>query len=187
MERLPNRTQSRFALVAVLGLAGLVVGCDRAQSSGGSEETSPAGGAVADYVRTAKTSEAQSNLRALHTGGIAYLIQERMQEGTFATNCSVGPAITSNAPGSERTPLGALPRPFTELGFAPVGGAYFRYEIVAAPPTCGHGANAAIYTFRAQGDLDDDGVLSTFELVLNTDANGDPVDRGELHIVDELE
>jgi hypothetical protein len=48
-------------------------------------------------------------------------------------------------------------------------------------------AGANVYSLRAHGNLDDDGVLSTFELQINADAAGDLVRSAGFFIDQETE
>ncbi|RLB57430.1 MAG: hypothetical protein DRJ42_00390 [Deltaproteobacteria bacterium] len=183
------------ALLFVFSLSAL--GCDRADEHEASDppssepaghETSEAAASPADHVRRLKTLEAHSNLGMLFVGATGYYMQERSRAGgSYESNCTVGPAITTNVPGSELQALGALDAPFREIGFPVTGPVYFRYEIVAPPASCGHGPNEALYTFRAHGDLDDDGITSVFELTVGTDAAGDVVRAPDIRIERELE
>lgn len=144
--------------------------------------------AFTQYVRRSKAVEAESNLRMLFAGASAYYEQERLgPDRTMVTRCSVGPAITSNIPSSTKQPLGPLDAAFRELGFSSPEPLFFQYEIVAAPGACSHGPNEAVYTFRAYGDLDDDGVTSLYELAVGTDETGALYRSPELYIERELE
>lgn len=126
-----------------------------------------------DRLQHAKTSEARDNLRSLFEGAAAYYSREHVApDGTVLTGCTVAPASTPNVPGPERTALGALSPSFEALGFAPAGPVYYRYEIVSVPG-CGHSSEETLYSFRAHGDLDGDGVRSLFELCAGPGGSGE--------------
>ncbi len=125
------------------------------------------------FIRRSKTAEAEQNLRSLFSGAAAYYAEEHVgPDGTVRTRCTVGPAITGNVPGPQRTQLSDVPESFSALGFTPYDPIYFRYEIVSVPG-CDHPDGAALYSFRAHGDLDGDGVTSLFELTAESDLAGD--------------
>lgn len=129
--------------------------------------------AFINYVRRAKVVEAESNLRSLFIGAASYYDQERTgPDGTIQSGCTVGPAVTTNVPTDTAQVLRAFDPPFLDLGFAPSDPVFYQYEIVAGPASCDHGPNQSIYTFRAHGDLDGDGVTSLYELSVGTDAQG---------------
>ncbi|MBW2463229.1 MAG: hypothetical protein JRH11_16385 [Deltaproteobacteria bacterium] len=140
------------------------------------------------YVRRSNTAEATSNLRTLFAGAASYYEQERMgPDGTTQTHCTVGPAVTPNVPTDQKLMLGPLDAAFSELGFAPFDPVFFQYEIVAGPARCGHGPNEALYSFRAHGDLDGDGVTSLFELSVGTNEIGEVFRAPGFFVEQELE
>ena len=145
--------------------------------------------AFISYVKRSKATEARMNLVDQYQAAAAYYAEEHMgPDGTMVRACTVDPSITPNIPGAHKTSLtGRWPQPFVELGATPSDPLYYRYEIVGGPARCGVGPNESIYTFRAYGDLDDDGVLSTFELAVSSDANNELIRSGGVHIVQELE
>ncbi|RLB57433.1 MAG: hypothetical protein DRJ42_00405 [Deltaproteobacteria bacterium] len=144
--------------------------------------------AFINYVRRSNTAEATSNLRTLFAGAASYYEQERMgPDGTTQTHCTVGPAVTPNVPTDQKQVLGPLDAAFSELGFAPFEPVFFQYEIVAGPARCGHGPNEALYSFRAHGDLDGDGVTSLLELSVGTNEMGEVFRTPGFYVGQELE
>jgi hypothetical protein len=59
---------------------------------------------------------------------------------------------------------------FTSLNFAPADPLYYAYSIeLGTASGCGNSAsNTDVYNFLAEGDLDGDGTLSTFQLAAGT-------------------
>lgn len=129
--------------------------------------------AFSGYLSRAQTAEARYVLDRLHQGAATYYAQEhRGSDGVTRTACVVSQERTTNTPSSAQTtlepPEGSS---FTALGLDTPNPYYFQYEIVS-PGGCGHPPGAALYSFRARGDLDDDGVLSLFELTTTSTAEG---------------
>lgn len=128
--------------------------------------------AFVGYVRRSKTAEASTQLSALYQGAAAYYEREHIGPGrTVLTHCVVGSERTPNVPGPSKTILSIAPgSSFDALGFTPLDPLYYQYEIVSVGG-CGHPPDASLYSFRAHGDLDDDGVQSLFELTAGSDAS----------------
>lgn len=135
--------------------------------------------AFTGYLARAKTAEASSNLRNLHTMAAGYYSNESFSGATVTagggaqTACAVESAITPTAPGPNKYILdpSSLPESFTALGWSPADPLYYQYEIVSVGG-CGHSAGENLYSFRAYGDLDGDGVTSLYELTAGVDASG---------------
>ena len=136
------------------------------------------------YTRRSKSAEASMQLRMLAEGVRAYYDEERVGAGgAITTRCVVAPGSVGR-PSPERT----MPTPdpsFTALGWAAADPTYYRYELDTGGSRCGVGPGPLL-TIRAFGDLDGDGVLSTFELPMSVDASGE-VRQGALFTNDELE
>ncbi len=129
--------------------------------------------AFINYTRRARTAEAEAQLRALFEGASSYYSQERLgPDGTVQTRCTVAPETTPVPPSSDPTVLEPLPPSFDALGWAPSDPVYYQYSIEGGPSRCGVPAGEAVYTFRARGDLDGDGVQSVFELAAGSDEQG---------------
>lgn len=142
------------------------------------------------YVRRSKAAEAQANLRRMYDGAVAFYFEEQVgPDGTplprrFPRSAGPTPARPFCADGEKFQPRAddwAAPG-WTELGFALHDPHYFRYEFISE----GEGAGAR-FTARALGDLDCDGVLSTFERVGTIDARGNVSPGAGIFIENELE
>ena len=98
----------------------------------------------------------------------------------------MGNGQTPNIPGPGKTMFGPLGEPFDSLGFTPRDPVYYQYEIVGVGG-CGHTEGEALYSFRAYGDLDGDGITSLYELAAGAGPNGTLVRSGGIFTQDELE
>jgi hypothetical protein len=172
-----------LGLFAILLLCGLGVGIGAAVGIP----------AFVDYQQRAKTAEAEANLASLYHAAAAYYAEERLvrtvaSSPSSPTRCTVASAITSNSPGPERTVLDwtVEPESFGALGFVIADPVYYQYEIVSVGG-CDHSPGTPLYSFRAHGDLDGDGVRSTFELSAGSDANGELYRAPGIYRVNELE
>lgn len=124
-----------------------------------------------DYLVRAKTAEAEMQLDHLFVAAAAHYAEESFAGGEMQTGCVVDSAITPNAPSSHKTVLDQLPQSFETLGWHPADPLYYQYEIVSVGG-CGHEPRTEVYRFLAHGDLDGDGVQSTFELVARVTPEG---------------
>lgn len=124
-----------------------------------------------NYVQRSKTQEASAQLTTLFRLSASYYETEHIgPNGELLTACAVGSGRTSNTPGPQKTVIDVEPgSPFEALGWSALDPIYYQYEIVGVGG-CGHGPGENLYTFRAHGDLDGDGVRSLFELAAGTDA-----------------
>jgi len=141
------------------------------------------------YVRRSKTSEATGNLNSLFKSAASYMSAERTGQGLAAstgTYCSVGPETLTPTPGANKQQYVSGPN-VAALGFSIADFVYFGYGITAATATCGWSANQNVYTFFANGDLDGDATMSTFELATGTDKDTTLYHAKGFYIVNEIE
>ncbi len=122
-------------------------------------------------LRLSKVSEATDQLAALHAATAAYYVTTHRVAGTVRRMClpeSAGPTPPAPAVYPIQTDFAGSDVPGREtwtalgLGHAQVR---YTYEVKVAKPGCGTrdpGPQAAV-TFRAEGDLDGDGVRSSLE------------------------
>jgi prepilin-type N-terminal cleavage/methylation domain-containing protein len=145
------------------------------------------------YVARAKTSEASANLNQMFQGTASYYSGDLSRKGIGSTvtgYCTIG-----NAGPSPTTPTAAKTKFVADSNFRAINFfisdyVYFSYGISAGGTTsvCGHGRNTnAIYTYYANGDLDGDSTLSTFEMAAGSDDSNTLYHGRGLYIAKELE
>jgi len=144
------------------------------------------------YVRRSKTSEATGNLNSLFKSAASYMAAERTEQGIAAGSssyCIVGTDATTPTPNANKQQFNALANA-QALGFSIADFVYFGYGIssAVATGTCGITANAtSVYTFTANGNLDGDSSLSTFELAAGTDKDATLYHAKGFYINNEIE
>jgi type IV pilus assembly protein PilA len=141
------------------------------------------------YVRRSKTTEATQNLSSMFKLAASYMAQEysdRAVTATTGTYCSVGSdPLNPTTPGTRKQHFDAGENA-RALGFTVADEVYYGYGLVGSG-RCGWTAVSAIYTFFAQGDLDGDGVRSTFELAAGTNDERTLRHAAGIYIVNEIE
>jgi len=144
--------------------------------------------AFVKYQRRAKTTEPLMNLRKLYDGAVMYYTEEyatrtgELLPHSFPQSAGPTPPSTACRGGdsvehSSTRETWRAPT-WSSLGFSIVGPHRYRYEFISD----GRG-----FTARATGDLDCDGVLSTFERVGTIDAEGNVNGGAGIFIEKELE
>ena len=125
--------------------------------------------AYSKYVRKAKTSEARQMIEKIYNGARVYYTDQRTGRNQvqpippqFPATYALTPAISCCAGGNDKcmpdAAVWAAPT-WKALAFSMDDPHFYRYEIV----TTGVGPGSS-FTARAQGDLDCDGIESTFEM-----------------------
>ncbi len=144
------------------------------------------------YVRRSKTAEATSNLKALFTGAVSYYNQERFGkglDGDASTNCTVtntGPLPATPSAVKQKIDFSA-DTSFQALGFSVADPVYYGYTVAGSAGACGVAAEANVYSFQANGDLDGDGAQSLFELAVGSNADNELYRAPGFFITNELE
>jgi prepilin-type N-terminal cleavage/methylation domain-containing protein len=133
------------------------------------------------FVARSKTSEASSNLNNLFKAAAAYYLSERGGDGTdqvastTAGYCTAGPqSPVPGTPKASKQKFVTAPGDvaFRSLQFTVGDYVYYSYGITAPAASCNWSAgNPGLYTFFANGDLDGDTTLSTFELATGSDGD----------------
>lgn len=143
------------------------------------------------FVRRAKTSEAVDKLAYLYSMSTTYVTGERFARGLGATSLAAQfPASQSLTPSmvpagvrvSDPPGLWDASPTWLALSFSIADPHYFSYEYVSM----GNGPSA-LFTARAQGDLDGDSIPSTFERVGQLNASREVQGSGGVFIALELE
>ena len=107
------------------------------------------------YVKRSKTSEATGNITKVYQGQLTYY-QAALERGTATyVNATVLPtAAPTAAKYTANVSQWAADANWTAIGFSLDSAHYYQYN---SP------GGTAAFTSRAQGDLDGDGILGTFE------------------------
>lgn len=161
--------------------------------------------AYVNFTRKAKTAEASNNLGAIYQGARSYFeggaignnIKGVPSFGAQATmsNCN----ISDDAIAPDEVPQGAPviinwasttnADGWKALMFQVQDPVNYQYQALPNEGMCGHVGGETptkLYDLYAHGDLDGDGVPSTFYVYVGLNADGE-VFRGELQAKDELE
>lgn len=106
------------------------------------------------YIRKSKTTEAVTNVKALHAGLSAYAAEKKRLPPSGGPTPPLGACCQG---GDQCAPNASLWKgePWSAIGFVVAESHYYSYEVETK-------GNA--FTVRALGDLDCDGVYSTFEM-----------------------
>lgn len=137
---------------------------------------------VRRYLQSAKTAEARSTIGSISRDVWAYMEREDIS-GKRMQRFPAAPATPAKVPRgvveipTEKTWSHATWR---AIRFQEIGPMRFSYSII--PSKDGRSA-----TVRAQGDLDGDGKLSTFELSMKLNANDEVVASTDIVVTDEFE
>jgi prepilin-type N-terminal cleavage/methylation domain-containing protein len=133
--------------------------------------------AFAGMLSRSKAGEVSGSLNSMFKLAASYYASERGGQGNASNttgNCTVDDAgPVPSQPLSTKQAFNA-DASFRGLGFSIADFTYFSYGLVtpSAASSCGNAANtSALYTFYAHGDLDGDGLESTFELASGTDTS----------------
>ncbi len=122
-------------------------------------------------VRLSKVAEATEQLRALHNATAAYYRASHRVDGKLQRMClpeSAGPTPPAPAVYPMQTDFAAKELPHSATWIAlglTTAQVRYSYQVSVAAPGCGPRANPppVLVTFRAEGDLDGDGVRSSLE------------------------
>ena len=144
------------------------------------------------YVARAKSSEATANLNQLFKSAATYYTSDIGGKGMNASitgNCTVedGGPEPSTPSGKKQQFAPRAHRAFVALHTSIADYVYFSYGLRGGGEACGHSADEALYTFYANGDLDEDGTMSTFELSAGSDPGNLFYHARGLYIVNETE
>lgn len=144
------------------------------------------------FINRSKSAEASSNIKNMFVAAASYYSGEltgqtiNASTGGYCTVGSAGPVPLVPTDVKQRF---APPDPvFTAIGFHIADSVYYSYQMVSTSTQCGtQPNNLDIYTIAANGDLDNDGTLSTFELAVGSDVSNTLYHAKGLHVVDEME
>jgi type IV pilus assembly protein PilA len=142
------------------------------------------------YVRRSKTSEATGNLNQMFKSAASYMAAERTSQGLTASTsayCSVGTeSINPSSPGANKQQFTAGTN-MIALGFSIADYVYYGYGMTGSAGCAWPANSTGVYTFFANGDLDADSTLSTFELAAGTDKDDTLYHARGFYINNEIE
>jgi prepilin-type N-terminal cleavage/methylation domain-containing protein len=143
------------------------------------------------YMKRTKSAEAPAELKQLFQRASVYYTKERADpgvDGEHRNHCIVGPANSVITPTDIKQPGDYGADEWTSLAYSASAG-YFRYEIISGGARCGVDPLqvGGVYTLRALGDLDGDGVQSTFDLAVGSNAENELYQARSFHIVNDYE
>lgn len=143
-------------------------------------------------INRSKSAEAASNVKNMFTAVAAYYSGELTSKainastGGYCTVASSNP--TPAVPTDSKQVFGPQDPTFSAIGFHIADHVYYSYSLVSEIAHCGNGANDMnIYTISANGDLDADTRLSTFELTVGSDGSNTLYHGRGFYVVDEME
>jgi type IV pilus assembly protein PilA len=123
------------------------------------------------YMKRAKTAEATQGLKMMHDGAMAYYGGQHASVGltpTLAEKCvpgSVGWTPSTLASGGQKTYADTVKWDEAEwqaMNFSMADDFYYQYSF-SNSGTAGCSITTGTIVLQAQGDLDDDGTLATFQ------------------------
>ncbi len=136
------------------------------------------------YMKRSKTTEATLNLRKIYDGEISYYQEEHTDSNgqalsKYFLSCAALPAVPKDQKQSGDWSQDNWPL----IKFAPDGPVFYSYTTAAT------GMNlTAMFTARAEGDIDGDQTTSLFERIAAVDAStGEPLGAASVYMLDELE
>jgi type IV pilus assembly protein PilA len=144
-------------------------------------------------VDRSKTAETSANLDSMFKSAASYYASERAEQGqvsSTAGHCTVGDAGPGPLIPTKDKQSFASDDSFRALGFSIADLVYFSYGVASGSGTsvCDNGPHTAnLYTFYANGDLDGDGVFSTFELATGSDSTNVLYHARGFYVADDLE
>jgi prepilin-type N-terminal cleavage/methylation domain-containing protein len=146
---------------------------------------------LARSVRASKVSEATEQLDALYRASAAYYAVPRGEQGHCLPEAAgPTPELPSTAPVAvDFAAASSGAETWKALGFAPKLSLRYRYSFLPSVSGCGlpRGAPPHRLVLRAEGDLDGDGVLSTFERHAAIESDGKLSAEPVLHVQDRIE
>jgi type IV pilus assembly protein PilA len=145
------------------------------------------------YIKKAKTAEATQQVKKLSDGARSYYVEDRVAQGTGLAVEKQFPIAGGPNPAAGSSCLGFGGKchiagdvwctdPWSSLKFGMTDPHYYWYEFISAGT-----AQASTFTGRANGDLDCDGIASTFEIYGSISADNEPTSAGGMFMSQEIE
>ena len=150
--------------------------------------------AFVTYVRRAKTAEATDQVKKLFDAASTYYDKQWVGQGIGAEgneHCTVPAGNDAKTPTDQKTTgtyatNATFDSKLKGLGFNVEYG-YYSYQVFASTDKCANSPATTQYTMRAVGDLDHDGVLSTFDLAVASNAENELYHARGFNITNETE
>ena len=143
------------------------------------------------YVRRSKTAEASDNLNKMFKAASSYYFSERTTVGLYASvvsACTVQSAPKEPAtPNQKKQKFAGTGSSFRALGFTIADYVYYSYSLTSIGAGCNWSVRTNTYTAQANGDLDGNRTLSTFQLAISSDRHNELYHARGFYIVNELE
>jgi type IV pilus assembly protein PilA len=150
--------------------------------------------AFVTYVRRAKSAEATDQVKKLFNAASVYYDKSHSGAGIEATSnehCTVGSGTDGKTPSDQKNSgvyegSSVFDAKAGGLGFSLEYG-YYSYRVVDSTAGCQRGPSTPLYTMRAVGNLDNDGIESTFDLAVGSNAENELYHSRGFNITNETE
>jgi prepilin-type N-terminal cleavage/methylation domain-containing protein len=146
------------------------------------------------YVARSKTAEVSANLNVMFKSAASYYLADISGKGSTSAvtgYCIVGTAGPQPAtPTNQKVQFPTVDANFNAIHFQVSDYVYFSYGLTSSKPSggsCANVAGTALYTFYANGDLDGDTIMSTFELAVRSDTDNTLYHGRGFYIANEVE
>ena len=139
-----------------------------------------------DKLRTSKVQEASDMLETIHEASVAYY---ETRHGRSRRCLPPSSQPTPPEPSAFPVEVDFSAEPWASLGIQTEDRLRYSYELIVPSAGCDVRARPGrpLFTIRAIGDLDDDGVQSTFERSATLDEDGKVVPLGVLYVTRRIE
>jgi prepilin-type N-terminal cleavage/methylation domain-containing protein len=149
--------------------------------------------AFSSMLNRSRTAETMGNLNSMFKSAASYYAGERSWQGQISStagHCTVNDAIPSPVVPGKHKQIFQADDSFRALGFTIADRVYYSYGMASQNGVsgCDHVArDASLYTFYANGDLDGDGIQSTYEFSAGSDDSNVLYHSRGFYIASELE
>lgn len=137
-------------------------------------------------LRTSKVEEASDMLESIHEATATYY---ETRHGRARRCLPPSSQPTPEEPSATPVDVDFTAEPWASLGVQSEDPLRYSYELIVPSAGCDVRSRAGqpLFTIRAVGDLDDDGVKSTFERSATLDEEGNVVPLGVLYVTRRIE
>ncbi len=144
------------------------------------------------YIARSKAVEATTNLNSMFKGAASYYSDSHKISGTgvdavFGSHCTVASAAGSVVPGVDKKTW-TTGDTWEALDFRVPDLVYYNYTITTGTPGCAGDPNEdEVYTMTANGNLDGDSEMSTFNLYVGSNQDNDLYHASDFEKIEETE